>query len=219
VTVSADAADPTPLAHGSAEGKAPGRVRGPYRTGIRQQERILRAATETFARRGYAGSSLRQIAAEVGVSPAAILMHFGSKEGLLMAVLDHWSKSTSESQKAVHGVAYLRALTDLMRRHLTERGLIGLFSTMATEAADPSHPAHELMLARYRAVEMRILEELGQARADGEIQQLEDRRLEVLARRIVAMMDGLQIQWLLNPELDLAGEFEDFMDTLIGRIR
>lgn len=44
--------------------------------------RIRDAAIVRFSERGYAATSLRQIAQDAGVSPALILHHFGSKEGL-----------------------------------------------------------------------------------------------------------------------------------------
>ena len=55
--------------------------RGPYRTGIRRREQIIDAATAVFAEYGYAGGSVRTIAERVGVSPASLLQHFGSKKG------------------------------------------------------------------------------------------------------------------------------------------
>lgn len=48
-------------------------------------ERIRHAALARFAEEGYAASSVRTIAADAGVSPALILHHFGSKEGLRAA--------------------------------------------------------------------------------------------------------------------------------------
>ena len=214
---SADAERPLHLDAISGESPTRGR-RGPYRSGIRQRERILSAATEVFARHGYAGSSLRQIASEVGVTPAAILVHFGSKEGLLMAVLDHWTVQSSVAHHDLHGVSYLRSLTDLMRRHLSERGFIELFSTMATEASDPAHPAHDFMTRRYEFVVGRVAKELSRASALREIRPLDARRTGTMARRVVAMMDGLQIQWLLDPSVDLVGEFDDFIDAVIAQL-
>lgn len=48
-------------------------------------ERILRAAIEQFGHRGVQGTSLKAIAQEAGVSPALILHHYGSKDGLRVA--------------------------------------------------------------------------------------------------------------------------------------
>lgn len=196
----------------------PSRRRGQYRNGIRQREKILATATEIFGRRGYAGGSLRQIATEVGVSPAAILLHFDSKEGLLMAVLEHWTARSIAEHRSLRGVAYLRSLIELMRRHQSERGFVDLFTTLATEANDPEHPAHDLMVQRYRSLVERIATELVYARENGEIRDVDDEVLRGAARRVIAAMDGLQIQWLLDSELDLAGDFAQFVEDLLSRL-
>jgi AcrR family transcriptional regulator len=54
---------------------------------------IREAALELFAQRGYAGVSVRQIAAAAGVSPALLFHHYGSKQGLSDAV-DEWLVAT-----------------------------------------------------------------------------------------------------------------------------
>src|SRR6476469_5453109 len=68
----------------------PATPRGPYRTGLRRREQIIEAATGIFARRGYTGATLREIADGAGVSTAGLRRHFGSKEKLLATVLDRW---------------------------------------------------------------------------------------------------------------------------------
>lgn len=55
---------------------------------LKAAARIRGAALERFATYGVAGSSLRAIAADADVSPALILHHFGSKDGLRAAVDD-----------------------------------------------------------------------------------------------------------------------------------
>lgn len=49
-----------------------------------------------FAERGAAGVSVRQIAAGAGVSPGLVIHHFGSKEGLKVAVDDHVAEVLDE---------------------------------------------------------------------------------------------------------------------------
>jgi AcrR family transcriptional regulator len=46
-------------------------------------ERLLEAAAEAFAERGYHATSTRDIAARAGMSPAALYVHFAAKEALL----------------------------------------------------------------------------------------------------------------------------------------
>ena len=56
--------------------------------GERTAERILDAAEELFAERGYAGATLRDVATRVGVRPPSLYNHFASKDALYAAVLE-----------------------------------------------------------------------------------------------------------------------------------
>jgi AcrR family transcriptional regulator len=55
------------------------------RKGVRTQERILLTAGRHFARRGYSAVTLKDIADDVGVTPAMIVRYFGSKRALFKA--------------------------------------------------------------------------------------------------------------------------------------
>ncbi|TXK42432.1 TetR family transcriptional regulator [Nonomuraea sp. C10] len=62
-----------------------GRIAGV--TAAETRERLLRAAAEVFAERGYDGTRVADIAAAAGVSNGALYAHFGSKAELLVAAL------------------------------------------------------------------------------------------------------------------------------------
>ncbi|MBC6460133.1 TetR/AcrR family transcriptional regulator [Actinomadura sp. HBU206391] len=62
-----------------------GRIAGV--TAAETRERLLRAAAEVFAERGYDGTRVVEIAAAAGVSNGALYAHFGSKAELLVAAL------------------------------------------------------------------------------------------------------------------------------------
>jgi AcrR family transcriptional regulator len=61
------------------------------------RERIVEAAIESFGRRGYDGTSLDAVAANLGVSKQTILHHFGSKERLFDSVIDRCAQELSEA--------------------------------------------------------------------------------------------------------------------------
>src|SRR5690242_16744799 len=54
-----------------------------------REESIVAEATERFARSGYAGTSVADIAAGAGISKPLIYQYFGSKDGLFLACLHH----------------------------------------------------------------------------------------------------------------------------------
>jgi AcrR family transcriptional regulator len=60
------------------------------------RERILDIATELFIEHGYDGTSLRQIAEEVGVTKAALYYHFASKAELVAALLEPFEQVQRE---------------------------------------------------------------------------------------------------------------------------
>lgn len=66
---------------------------------IRQQ--IMDAAVDLFARQGYAVTSVRKIADQVGVNSAMVHYYFGSKEALLHAALEQSLEPLAESVAAM----------------------------------------------------------------------------------------------------------------------
>ncbi|HEX3751235.1 MAG TPA: TetR/AcrR family transcriptional regulator [Streptosporangiaceae bacterium] len=191
--------------------------RGPYRTGIKRRREIVDAASRIFARYGYAGGSLRQIAGDVGVTPAALARHFDNKYGLLQAVLTHWEEENDHWFDGARGVEYFRRLPKLVEFHTSEPGLIELLLTVATEATDPQHPARAWAVKRYdRTIQLGIAY-LHEARDIGEIHPMDDNQIELEARGVFALMDGMQLQWLLNPSLPVAQMFKDQLEPVLNR--
>jgi AcrR family transcriptional regulator len=69
----------------------------------RQQTRdvLVEAATEVFARRGYEGASLEEIAETAGFTRGAIYKHFSGKEELFFAVTDAVNQRVIEAFRAI----------------------------------------------------------------------------------------------------------------------
>ena len=75
-----------------ASGKSP---RGPMvrkarGQGASRRGEILDAAKRLFIEEGFANATMRRIAAEVGVSPTALYLHFADKEAILQAIADDY---------------------------------------------------------------------------------------------------------------------------------
>ena len=51
----------------------------------------------------------------------------------------------------------------------------------------------------------------------GEVLPMDDKQLEVESRSVFALMDGLQLQWLLDPSIDAAQAFEIQLDALVDQ--
>ena len=59
------------------------------------RERLLETATELFAEKGYAGTSVREIVDRAGVSKPVLYYYFKSKEGLFYAILE-WAADVQQ---------------------------------------------------------------------------------------------------------------------------
>jgi AcrR family transcriptional regulator len=188
-------------------------ARGPYRTGIRRREQIVAVAIEVFGKYGFAGASIRSIADRVGVSHATLLQHFGSKEGLLTAVLQEWDRQTVEvSLSGVTGLDYFRRLPEVMTGHLANRGLLELFTTIGAEASSPAHPAHAFIQRRYADNLATLASHLQQAVDAGDVAPLTAAQIDVEVRLVTAVLDGIGLQWLLDPSTNVTASIETYIN-------
>jgi AcrR family transcriptional regulator len=219
---SADAARDDARAHAdesasTSEGATAGTAsRGPYTAGVRRRAEIVAAAVRVFGVRGYGAATIKEIADEVGVTPAAVLRYF-SKEELLTEVLREWDRQQPFVSEAAPGLPAIRAFVDLMRYHVEHRGFLELYLTFATEASDGTHPAHAYMRARYGRTIAQIRGRIVEAVELGHVARMDDPTLDYEAACFLAILDGLEIQWLHNPRLDLPALVGEYVEQSIAR--
>ncbi|MFD9003428.1 TetR/AcrR family transcriptional regulator [Streptomyces sp. NPDC059582] len=178
---------------------------------IRSEERraeIVRAALEVIAERGYRGASLAAVAERVGLTQQGLLHHFPTKEALLVAVLkerDQWD-AVPDSQWRVD------LLASLVEYNAMRPAIIQTFSALLGESVTEGHPAREYFTERYQRVRASMAAVLRAEYGDRLPNGLTPERTAPL---LVAVMDGLQYQWLLDPEsVDMPGAFRDFLAML-----
>ena len=167
---------------------------------------ILAAAHNLFSRHGYRGTSLASIAEDVGLTQPGLLHHFRSKRDLLNTILDERDRRDigEMEEEYAEGQDTFTALGGLMKRNARSRETVRSFTVLVSEAAvSDTHPAHEHFVERYR----RVIE-ITAARLENTISPNSDAK--VIARLLLAAMDGLQIQWLLDPEFDMSAAFDAF---------
>jgi AcrR family transcriptional regulator len=73
---------------GASRAKGASEPAGPSRDRERTRGDILGAACRGFATKGYAQSSVREIASQAGINPALVVRYFGSKRDLFVAALE-----------------------------------------------------------------------------------------------------------------------------------
>nr|WSW64990.1 TetR/AcrR family transcriptional regulator [Streptomyces sp. NBC_00995] len=183
-----------------------GETRRGYAKGRAKRVEILDQAMAMFGEVGYRGASLRVIATRCGISHPGLLHHFPTKGSLLLAVLERRDEVDGEwfSVGEPTGVDCLRRLVDLAVLNAERRGIVELFSVLAAEATSAEHPAHAYFVARYRNLVRNTTISYAEARDAGALREGTDPG--EAAQQLIALMDGLQTQWLLSDcATDMAG--------------
>ncbi|MFB9319995.1 TetR/AcrR family transcriptional regulator [Cryptosporangium minutisporangium] len=205
--------DPGAPPPGEAEPAGRRRPRGSYSKGRAKRAEILREAVRVFAESGYRGGSLKEIADRVGLSQAGLLHHFASKEHLLAEVIAARDAEDMARMHVQDERVALHRITEQVRYNTTVPGLVQLYTTLAGEAVAEGHPAHEHFAERYRSLRGLLRRAVAEAQQAGEVPG--DLDPDATATTLVALMDGLQIQWLLEPDaVDMPAVFETFLALL-----
>ncbi len=184
------------------------------------RELVLDTALEMFAEQGYRATSVRDIAARCGMTHPGLLYHFPSKAALLMAALqrrddvdcvDGENRDLDFNQLDARAV--LRHLVNSAKNNASKRGLVELFANLSVEASAPDHPAHDYFVARYAALKATVTRAFADLDRDGALRQ--GVVPSIAATQVVAAMDGLQIQWLLDPDTDMVGALSFYVNSLL----
>ena len=183
-----------------------GGQRGAYARGLARRDEIIDGAVELFGRIGYRNATILDIATHVGISRTGLLHHFASKEALLKAILARRdSEDIERFGTSDDPLSDLRNLVTLVRHNASIPNLVDLFAVLSAEAADPAHPAHDYFVRRYERARAAMRAALARAR-DARV-LVPDVDIDHESRALVALLDGLQVQWLLAPhEVDMADE-------------
>jgi len=197
------------------------RPRGEYTVGRERRSGILQTALREFAEHGYHGTSLNRIADRAGISEAGLRHHFANKDALLVAVLEQRDASSErlpDGQEPLVGVADLEHHIAIVEGNTATIELARLFTVLTAEATTRDHPAASWAVDRYRSIRASIEQGIRGGIASGEFR--DDVDAARVARQIIAIMDGLQLQWLLDPEaVDMAADFREYTAELLTRLR
>ncbi|MCX4831337.1 TetR/AcrR family transcriptional regulator [Streptomyces sp. NBC_01016] len=190
------------------------KARGPYAKTAARRAEIVRAARDCFAEHGFTKASLRGIAERAGITHAGLLHHFQNKDDLLAAVLA--DRDTEEWQYGESQVADMDELGpylgELLRHHQKSPELTRLWLELAAAAARPDHPAHAYFTERYEVVRTNFAQGMHGKAERGELHA--GLAPEHAATLLQAVLNGLQLQWLLDHDLDIVGPVRAFLDLL-----
>jgi AcrR family transcriptional regulator len=182
--------------------------------GTRTRERLLGAAIDLIAERGYAATTVAEICRRAGTAAPALYHHFESKEGLLAAVVDRVGSTWIEE---IQKYAYRE--DDLHRRLdrtfeswqtivAEQPQLLRLLLAVQLERSDASPPVRETIARLVERSRSGIVEAI-----EDSLGTLPD--LDLVAHTMIALLEGALLQHHLDPEgTDLDRLFREMRRTV-----
>ncbi|WP_029145433.1 TetR/AcrR family transcriptional regulator [Microbacterium luticocti] len=177
----------------------------------RKRTEILKAAIETFGAKGSTNGTLTDIAEQVGMTHAGVLHHFGSKQNLLLEVLSYRDASDVADLEEKHipdGPELFLHLVRTAFANARRPGIVQVYTVLSAESVTDDHPAREFFEQRYVTLRREVADAFAVLCARAGV--AEPQRVDAAAASILAVMDGLQLQWLLDPTAVELGEASEF---------
>jgi AcrR family transcriptional regulator len=178
------------------------RVRGAYKKSEASRRQVLDAAVRALAERGFAGTSIGDIARAAGMSKGAVHYHFESKHDLIGQVLEHCAAAMRARVRAAWDVPAEPA--DKVRRALAEmwrmrREGIAELRVLADLMAQGLHDAgiRDKIAAMFAANRGEVVENLMKSLRDFGLEPVLPP--EVAARLLLAALDGLALHDFFDP--------------------
>jgi AcrR family transcriptional regulator len=154
----------------------PRRERKPRADGARSRQAILDTAVRLASVEGLEGLSIGVLATRLGMSKSGLYAHFGSKEDLELAVVNHAAgivrtEVMQPAQSAPPGVSRLVAHCEAYLSYLERRVFPGgcFFAALAAEFDSRSGPVHEAVVTFVDELDAQLAGHLHTAQANGEL--------------------------------------------------
>jgi AcrR family transcriptional regulator len=183
---------------------------------VRRRQQILDSAIALLAQRGTDRASLRTIGEAIGVSHAALRHYFSSRDELLVeAYRAHEARAASDAPATDETAVGLIAAAAERNRSIP--GLVELYATLTTDALQEQQHAvtREFVRERFRSLRVSLAARIESGQRAGRVAPDID-PLDAAAL-VIAASDGLQIQWLLDPDTVDIGRSLSVLERLLAR--
>lgn len=186
-----------------------------YPKGVRRRQQILDSVIAVLAQRGVDRASLRTVGEAIGVSHTALRHYFSSRDELLVeAYRAHEARADGDVPPADESA--FGPIIDSAERNRAIPGLVELYATLTTDALQEQHAVtREFVQLRFRSLRAELASRIESAQRAGRIAGGIDPR--EAAALVIAASDGLQIQWLLDPEEVDVGRSLSMLERLLAR--
>jgi AcrR family transcriptional regulator len=175
-------------------------ARGPYDKGLRKRAEILDTALDIVARNGYSRATVKELAEAVGLTHNGVIYYFGSKEALFTEILRRRDERAIQDFEALDRDPALmpERIIEVVKRNLNAPGFIELYSRLSNEASEAQHPSHQYFKTRYQVNRQLYSDAFHNLRDRGLVPSTTDP--DLLSEALLALLDGLQTQWIYDPD-------------------
>ncbi len=190
-------------------------TRRSYPKGVRRRQQILDSAIALLAQRGVDRASLRTVGEAIGVSHTALRHYFSSRDELLVEAYRMHEARAAENAPATEDSA-VGLIMEAAERNRSIPGLVELYATLTTDALQEQHAVtREFVSGRFRSLREELAARIESGQRAGRIAAGID-PLDAAAL-VIAASDGLQIQWLLDPDAVDVGRSLSLLERLLPR--
>jgi AcrR family transcriptional regulator len=184
-------------------------------------EAILAAAARAIGRLGPARVTLADVAEEVGTSPATLVLRFGSKRGLLLALASTAAEGNKREFARLRDAhphsptAALLGMADCMSRFAsTPEEISNGLAFLQMDLTDPEF--HRLALASGEVMHREVRRLVADALKAGELRGVP---VDALARALEAALHGSMMKWAITRRGALRDWLKRDLETVLGPYR
>jgi len=182
------------------------------------ESRMVNAAIDLLNSAGIQGTTLVAIGEIAGYSRGLATHHFGSKAGLFRTVLKRLSAAWNEELvRSLEGKTGLQAMTAAIESHLAHAlrhpEYIRAQNILWGAALDPSSEFKPNVAEFMRIQRESVAAWVEAGQEWGEINKNVD--ADRIAEQFYGGLIGINSQWLVSPDFDLAAAYEDFKHNMV----
>lgn len=184
-------------------------ARRPNRAGEQRRARILKETEQLVLDHGHPAVTMQMVAEAAGVTQPAIHYHFPTRDELFVELL---RERDANAPEALLNDA-VEALIAGVEASETTPALVALFADYASKARDADHPAHRYFADRYQQMSMALAQSIRGRRESGRANpHIDD---ETVALLLLAVSDGLQTRWLVDPKISMGTAIRAAVDAAL----
>jgi AcrR family transcriptional regulator len=180
---------------------------------VESTRRLLDAAIELIAEKGFERTTAIEIGERAGYSRSMVRFRYGSKEALLESLLrnEYEPLLLAAAPEGLDGLGRaLNALSRICTAAQTQPALLRAFFTVCFETVGPIEQLRPWLTDWLSRFEAEVRSGLREGIQDGSVDAHVHPELE--AQRSVAVGLGVGFRWTLEPSRDFVGEWTDYID-------